>query len=179
MKKFIKFTFLIIIYLSFSIGIANSQSFWVEFIDSDGDGLIKLNLKVDNYSSTTTYELGIAEPNTYDPSPLLSILPGSNNSTSISWNVTPGDSLTYDIYLTDGSNYYWTSQGTADGSVTSSGDYLTINWFKSDNPVVSVYWNCTSTGTFKIALVPLPSALWLLGSGVIALGLIRKKLLSC
>ena len=177
MKKIIKFIFLIIVYLSFLIGIANAQGFWVKFIDSDENGNIDFKIEINNYSSTT-YEVGIAKPNTYEPSPLLSVSPNSSNSTSISWDVASGGSLIYDIYLTDGSNYYWTSQDTAGYDITPSEDSLTINWFKSGQTVIMVCWNATS-GTFKITAVPIPSALWLLGSGVIALGLIRKKLLSC
>ena len=179
MKKVIGFLFLIIITFGFMIGVANAQRFWVRFIDSNGDGHIDFKIDIYNYSSTT-YKLGIARPDTYNPiPPLLPVAPGSN-STPVSWSVTSGGSLTYDICLTDGSNYYWTSQGSADGSVTPSGNYLSINWFSSNIPVLSVSYNSTSPGdTFEIVPVPLPPALWLLGSGVIALGLVRKKLLSC
>ena len=180
MKKIIKFIFLIIGYLSFLIGIANAQKFVVKFIDANKSGTIDFTVTAYN-SADQTYYTGVATTDhktIYDP--LLKICAGKDNSTNVSWEVSSGGSLIYDIYLTSDpdniNTYYWTSQGDAVGS--STGATLSIDWFSGNSKIAVFNFNFSSSGD-SFQIVPLPSALWLLGSGVIALGLIRKKLLSC
>jgi len=180
MKKIIKFIFLIIGYLSFSIGIANAQGFWVKFIDGNDPGSeVNFTLYASN-NEDQTYYIGVATTDhttIYDP--LLKICAGKDNSTNVSWEVGDKGFLIYDIYLTpnpDGDIYYWTSQGDAVGR--STGATLSIDWFSGNSKIAVFNFDFSSSGD-SFQIVPIPSALWLLGSGVIALGLIRKKLLSC
>lgn len=194
MNKILKSLFLIIISLGFLVGIANAQNyppFYVKFTDADENGRIEFNLTGFACSSCHISRIahtGVATTDhttIYDP--LLQIPPNGTNSTFVSWEVEPGESLIYDVYIyfansTYQSDYYWTSQGYAtsfeyDGNVT-------ISWILF-HPY-SFYEHANMTETFKptsgdniqITGVPLPSALWFLGSGAIALGLIRKKLLT-
>jgi len=177
MKKSIKFLFLIIICLGFMFGIANAQKFWVKFIDGDGDGEINFKLNATNSDTQTTYYTGVASIDDHnDYTQLLAIPPNTKKiKRDFTWFVTPGGSKVYDIYLTsDNSTFYWTSQGYAE--VESNGKKIVIYW--KNFPVTEIF-KPKERDDIQITAVPIPSALWLLGSGVIALGLIRKKLLSC
>lgn len=177
MKKIIKFIFLIIVYLSFLIGIANAQKFWVKFIDGNDDGKIIFSLYAAS-NETQAYYTGIAPyDNTDKRIELLQIPAGSNNSTNVSWEVGDKGFLIYDIYLTPNHNiFYWTSQGNAVGS--STGGSVTIDWFNGSGIKIYEFYFSFSGDRGEIVPVPLPSALWLLGSSLITLGLIRKKLLT-
>jgi len=173
MKKIIKFIFLIIVYLSFSIEIANAQGFWVKFIDVDGDEEVTFSLFAAN-NENQDYYTGIApRDDLNNRTELLQIPAGGSNSTS--FKVAPG---IYDVYLTpDYTTFYWTSQGDAEGSSTSN--TVTIDWGNGSGIKICNFYFSFEGDKGELVAVPIPSALWLLGSGVIALGLIRKKLLSC
>ena len=172
MNKILKSIFLIIIYLSFLIGIANAQGFWVKFNDADGSGSINFVITGINLTNQI-YFIGIE--NSTSKETILAI-PGNGCSfASKSLPVITNGSLIYDVYLTDNVNYYYTSQGYATGDVNYN-NYLSINWSISN---ISVSVSFFLKGDTAELIVPLPSALWLLGSGVIVLGLIRKKLLIC
>ncbi|MCU4137995.1 MAG: hypothetical protein MW689_001566 [Thermodesulfobacteria bacterium] len=205
MNKILKSIFLIIISLGFLVGIVNAQNyppFYVKFTDADRNGKIEFNLtglacggchdgRIAHTGVATTDHTTI-----YDP--LLQIPQGENststgfNSTFVSWEVEPGESLIYDVYIyftftnsTYQSDYYWTSQGYAtsfeyDGNVTISWIlYHPYSFYKYAN--MTEIFEPTSGDdiqTIQTTAVPIPSALWLLGSGAITLGLIRKKLLT-
>ena len=173
MKKIIKFIFLIIVYLSFSIEIANAQGFWVKFIDVDGDEEVTFSLFAAN-NENQDYYTGIApRDDLNNRTELLKIPAGSSKSTS--FTIAPG---IYDVYLTpDYTTFYWTSQGDAEGSSTSN--TVTIDWGNGSGIKICNFYFSFEGDKGELVAVPIPSALWLLGSGVIALGLIRKKLLSC
>jgi len=200
MIKILKSIFLIIISLSFWVGIANAQNyppFYVKFTDADRNGKIEFNLtglacggchigRIAHTGVATTNHTTI-----YDP--LLQIPAGSSNSTSVSWEVDPGKSLIYDVYIyftqpCDGgicySDYYWTSQGNTisfeyNGSVTISWIlFHPYTFYESANETLAEIFEPISGDDIQTAGVPIPSALWLLGSGAITLGLIRKKLLT-
>ena len=165
----------IIIYLSFSIKIANAQGFWVKFIDSDENGKINFTIFAHN-EEDQIYYIGLAgADHTVIYGPLLQIPAGGSNSISVSWS----GRFLIDIYLTlNPSNintYFWTSQGYAIGN--STGATLSIDWFSGSGiHVVNYYFSFSDN--FEIVAVPIPSALWFLGSGIITLSLIRKRLLS-
>ena len=197
MKKIIKFIFLVTIYLSFSIGIANAQGFWVKFTDSNENGIIHFGINSENYEDQV-YWIGVAtidHKTIYDP--LLQLDSAEpyavgENSIIVSWSVNLGESLIYDIYLTPDPNninaYYWTSQGDAFGKEGVVSEVY-IYWGET---TASWEWNI-KTKWFGVlesfgvvddlqivpasipSTVPIPSTLWLLGSGAIALGLMRKK----
>jgi len=178
MKKIIKFIFLITVYLSFLIGIANAQLFWVKFIDSDESGSIDFTVTAYNYADQTYYT-GVATIDHGNYSDPLQIPANGFTSTSVCWEVDSGGFLIYDIYLTpdpNGEIYYWTSKGDAVGS--STGYTLSIDWLNGKSNIPVFTFAFSTTDTFQITAVPIPSALWLFGSGTITLGLIRKKLLS-
>jgi len=199
MIKILKSIFLIIISLSFWVEIANAQNyppFYVKFTDADRNGKIEFNLtglacggchvgKIAHTGVATTDHTTI-----YDP--LLQIPAGSSNSTFVSWNVDPGKSLIYDVYIyftnsTYQSDYYWTSQGNTisfeyNGSVTISWIlFHPYTFYESANETLTEIFepiNGDDIQTIQTTAIPIPSALWLLGSGAITLGLIRKKLLT-
>ena len=167
--------------MGFSIGIANAQGFYVKFIDSDNDGYIKFTAYISNDADQTYYTgIATADHNTYLNS--LQIPKGGFINTPVSWNLNPGEFYAiYDVYLTpdpdsDPESWYWTSQGDAEGS--STGATLSIDWFSGNSKIPVFNFALSTTDTFQITAVPVPSALWLLGSGVVALGLVRKKLIS-
>jgi len=173
MKKIIKFIFLIIGYLSFLIGIANAQGFWVKFIDDNNDGKVTFSLYAAS-NENQDYYTGIAPYNNTNNRTELLKIPANSNVVK-SFTISPG---IYDVYLTPNyTTFYWTSRGDAVGS--STGATLTIDWFSGSGISVFEFVFSLSGDTFQLTAVPLPSALWLFGSGLIALGLIYKKLLSC
>jgi len=194
MIKILKSIFLIIISLSFWVGIANAQNyppFYVKFTDADRNGKIEFNLtrlacggchvgRIAHTGVATTDHTRIDDP-------LLQIPAGSSNSTFVSWEVDPGESLIYDVYIyftQPGKNkiYYWTSQGNAI-SFEYNGN-VTISWILFhpytfyENASMTEIFKPTSGDNIQTTAIPIPSALWLLGSGTITLGLIRKKLLT-
>jgi len=178
MKKIVKFIFLITVYLSFLIGIANAQKFWVKFIDSDESGTIDFTVTAYNYADQTYYT-GVATIDHELYLEPLEIPAGGSSTDEGSWEVNPGGFLIYDIYLTpdpDSNIYYWTSKGDAVGS--STGYTLSIDWLNGESNIPVFTFAFSTTDTFQITAVPIPSALWLLGSGAITLGLIHKKLLT-
>ncbi len=174
MKKKIGCFLIAISAIIFIYGLANAQSFLLQFTDSNGDGNINFNIYALS-SSTQTYYTGFADPNTYKPFPAVLAIPaGTLNSTAISWSVPVGGSVTYDVYLTDGVNYYWTSQGAALGTIGTSA--VSIDWQSGLSGIPVKQFNVSSVGdTVTLVPVPIPSALFLLGTGIIALGLIRRK----
>jgi len=179
MNKILKFIFLIIIFWVFLVRIANAQGFspfYVKFIDANDNGFIDFRVTAHNNANQTYYTGVATTDHTRIDDPLLQIPAGKTNSTSVSWSVnTPGEFLIYDVYLTsDFNTYYWTSQG--DAFSESRGKRITIYW---KNKNITMWFVPTKRDDIQITAVPLPSALWLLGSGAITLGLIRKKLLTC
>ncbi len=185
MGKFIKSLFLVVIFIGLMSGIAKAQGFWVKITDANKDGLISFIAAAYN-NSTQVYYTGVADINHTSLNGTLLIPPASSgiagsNSTSLFWKVTPGNSLYFDIYLTDGSTYYWTSEGAAVGGTTGN-TTLTINWLAGSSNIPVYNFSFSFTGdTFAIVPVPLPSAFWLFASGLVILGgivSIRKKLLA-
>ena len=178
MGKVVKSLFLVAIFIGLMSGIAKAQGFWVKFTDANGDGYIDFYVTAYN-NSTQVYSTGVADINHTVFTQLLSIPAGSYSSASISWSVSKYGYYIYDIYLTDGSTYYWTSEGAANG--TSTSNTLTIDWLAGSSNIPVYNFNFSFSGdTFAIVPVPLPSAFWLFASGVAVLGflgLIRKKLL--
>ena len=178
MKKIIKFIFLIIVCLSFSIKIANAQGFWVKVIDTGENGAIDFTITAYNYADQDYY-IGFATPDHEMRDFLILRIPaGGSNSTPFAWGANQWGFLVFDIYLTpdpDSNIYYWTSKGDAVGS--STGYTLSIDWLNGESNIPVFTFAFSTTDTFQITAVPIPSALWLLGSGAITLGLIRKKLL--
>jgi len=182
MNKVLK-SFFIIISLVFWIGIANAQElpfpFYVKFTDANNNGTIDFTISAVSGEYSTTLYTGVATTDhttIYDP--LLQIPAEGGNFTSVSWEVEPGESLIYDVYLTpdpDNINaYYWTSQG--DAFLFEIEGMVGIHILWKDTGVLE--WFYSEEGDeIQGVPVPIPSALWLLGSGVITLGLIRKKLL--
>lgn len=187
MNKFLKFIFLIIIFLGFLVKIVNAQDFspfYVKFTDADKNGKIKFNLTAISCTSchtrNQTYYTGVAtidHKTVYGP--LLQIPAHGGNFTFISWKISSGESLIYDVYLTsDFNTYYWTSQGDVFGKSFDHFDHLNtiiIDWSKIGVNIAFIL--STLKDDIQIVPVPLPSTLWLLGSGTITLGLICKKLL--
>lgn len=157
--------------MSFLIGIANAQGFWVKFIDGDNDGVVNFSLYATS-NETQNYYTGIAPyDNTNNRTELLQI--PADSSSSISFEISPG---IYDIYLTsDNITFYWTSQGDAEGKSTSN--TVTIDWAKGCGIKIYNFYFSFSGDKGELVAVPLPSALWLLGSSVIVFSVIRKKLL--
>ena len=201
MIKILKSIFLIIISLGFLVGIANAQNyppFYVKFTDADRNGRIEFNLK--GFACSGCHDGRIAHTGVattdhttiYDP--LLQIPQNGNNSTFVSWEVDSGKSLIYDVYIyftqpCDGeicySDYYWTSQGNAtsfeyDGNVTISWMLFHPYTFYLGANMTEIFEPTSGDDiqTIQTTGVPIPSALWLFGSGAITLGLIRKKLLT-
>ncbi len=177
-KKIVKVLFLIITFIVSMCKIAKAQGFWIEFTDYSGNGSIDFTLSVSSTASQDYY-IGIADTDHSNLTQLLLIPAGGSNSTFLSWGVPPGGSLLYDIYLTpDNSTFYWTSEGDAVYKITGSGKKLYTYWLNGD---ITVGFDSTGIpgkkDAFAIVPVPLPSALWIFGSGIVALGLIRKKLL--
>jgi len=181
MGKFVKVLLLVIVTFGFMVGIVNAQSFWVKFIDANGDGSINFTATAYN-TATQSYSTGVADISHTIFIPLLQIPAGGSNSTTISWKVAPGGSLIYDIYLTpDKVTYYWTSKGDAVGSTT--GATLSIDWLSGSSNIPVYNFNFSSSGdAFQIVPVPIPSSLWLFASGMITLliiGFMRKRLSTC
>ena len=173
MKKSIRFLFLIIICLGFMFGIANAQGFYVKFIDDNNDGEVTFSLFAAN-DENQDYYTGIAPRDDLNNRTELLQIPAKSRVEK-SFTIAPG---IYDIYLTsDNSTFYWTSQGDAEGSSTSN--TVTIDWGNGSGIKICNFYFSFEGDKGELVAVPIPSALWLLGSGVIALGLIRKKLLSC
>jgi len=182
MNKILKSIFLIIISLGFLVGIVNAQElpfpFYVKFTDANENGTIDFTIYAINVRNQTLYT-GIATTDhttIYDP--LLQIPAGGDNSTSVSWEVEPGKSLIiYDVYLTPNpdniNTYYWTSKGDAFLCRFGGIIGILISWEDTD---VLESFSPQGDEIYGVR-VPIPSALWLLGSGAITLGLIRKKLL--
>jgi len=184
MNKILKSIFLIIISLGFLVGIVNAQElplpFYVKFTDADNNGTIDFIISAANEEYPTTLYTGVATTDhttIYDP--LLQIPAYSWNSTSVSWKVDSGESLIYDVYLTlnpeNINAYYWTSQGDAFLLEFEGMAGIFILW--KDTGVSEWFYSEEGDEICGVP-VPIPSALWLLGSGAITLGLIRKKLLS-
>ena len=182
MSKILKSIFLIIISLGFLVGIVNAQElpfpFYVKFTDANENGTIDFTIYAINVRNQTLYT-GIATTDhttIYDP--LLQIPAGGDNSTSVSWEVEPGKSLIYYVYLTPNpdniNTYYWTSKGDAFLCRFGGIIGILISWEDTD---VLESFSPQGDEIYGVR-VPIPSALWLLGSGAITLGLIRKKLLS-
>ena len=188
MNKLLKSIFLIIIFLGFLVEIVNAQGFspfYVKFTDADENGKIEFNLTAISctfcHTRNQTYYIGVAtidHKTIYDP--LLQIPAHGGNFTFISWKVSSGESLIYDVYLTsDFDTYYWTSRGDAFGKRFNYLNTIIIDWSKIGVNVKIAFTHLALRDDIQITAVPIPSALWLLGSGVITLGLIRKKLLTC
>ncbi len=179
MGKVVKSLFLVAIFIGLMSGIAKAQGFWVKFTDSNGDGSIDFTISAVS-NAAQDYSTGVADINHTVSTPLLSIPAGSSSSASISWSVSKNGYYIYDIYLTDGSTYYWTSEGAAVGG-TIGNTTLTINWLAGSSNIPVYNFSFSFSGdTFAIVPVPLPSAFWLFSSGIIILGclvLIRKRLL--
>ena len=206
MNKILKSIFLIIISLGFLVGIANAQNyppFYVKFTDADRNGKIEFYLKgrsiyngpplppdscIACHGGHPIYT-GVAttDHNTISD-PLLKIPlsyenPTASNSTFVSWEVDPGESLIYDIYLDIYSiesnihGYRWTS-----GEYVATSSYnggISISWiYVFYHGYVEETFEPTRGDNIQSIPVPIPSALWLLGSGAITLGLIHKKLLT-
>jgi len=89
------------------------------------------------------------------------------------------------MYIYNGTNYFWTSLGTANGYANSTpyGSYLQLNWLPSGIPVFGVISNSTSPGdAFKVVPVPLSSSMWFLIGGLTLIGILgitRKKIGIC
>ncbi|MCU4137994.1 MAG: hypothetical protein MW689_001565 [Thermodesulfobacteria bacterium] len=183
MNKILKSIFLIIISLGFLVGIANAQElpfpFYVKFTDANENGSIDFTIYAINEGNQTLYTGVATTDHTTIYDPLLQIPAGSDNSTSVSWKVDSGESLIYDVYLTPNPEninaYYWTSQG--DAFLLEFEDMVGIYISWKDTGVPELLYSEEGDDIYGVP-VPIPSALWLLGSGAITLGLIRKKLLS-
>ena len=176
MKKIIKFIFLIIVCLSFSIKIANAQGFWVKVIDTGENGAIDFTVTAYNYADQDYY-IGFATPDHEMRDFLILRIPaGGSNSTPFAWGANQWGFLVFDIYLTldpDSNIYYWTSKGDAFLCRFGGIIGILISWEDTD---VLESFSPQGDEIYGVR-VPIPSALWLLGSGAITLGLIRKKLL--
>jgi len=180
MNKLLKSIFLITIFLGFLVEIVNAQGFspfYVKFTDANDNGSIYFKLDAENTDDQITYYTGVAPIDDHDNyTQLLAIPPNTKKiKEDFTWSVTPGGSKVYDIYLTlDNNTFYWTSQGYAE--VENKGKKIKIYW-KNFHVIETL--KPKGKDNIQLTAVPIPSALWLLGSGVITLGLIRKKLLTC
>ncbi len=177
MGRVIRSLFLIAIFIGLMVGTAKAQSFVVKFIDSDNSGSIDFKVFGLSGVSSSDYYTGAVEINSSISSSSLLIPAANSTSTFVSWDVPPGKSLLCNIYLTDGTNRYWTSQGEAVGTTKLQDHLLIIGWLDGNNKLPVFEFGFSKSDTFAIvSAVPIPSALWLLGPGAVALGLIRKKI---
>ncbi len=167
MKKKIGCFLIAISAIIFIYGLANAQSFLLQLTDANGDGSINFTVLGVNPTSVTI-DTGLATPDHTTIYPPLTIPAFGTNATSVSIPVTAGGSVTYDVYLTDGVNYLWTSQAAALGSTT--GGSFVVEW-----ELPAYNWGVSFTDKFNIVAVPIPPALLLLGSGIVALGVLRRR----
>jgi len=188
MLRTLKFLVLTVFCIGLMLGMANAQGFLVKFIDANGDGQINFVVNAFSFASQNYY-LGVGTPNTYTSSSQLLTIPAATynpttgvltpgyNAANVSWT---GTSLLYDVYLSDGAKYYWTSLGTASGA--STGSSLTIEWFSASAIPVFTYSISTTGDAFQVVPVPISSSIWLMGFGllgILAFCVVRRRLVTC
>ena len=186
MLRALKFLVLTVFCIGLMLGMANAQGFLVKFIDANGDGQINFVVNAFSFASQNYY-LGVGTPNTYTSSSQLLTIPAATytttgalipgySTTNVSWI---GTSLLWDVYLSDGAKYYWTSLGTASGA--SAGPSLSIEWFSASVIPVFTYF-ISSTDAFQVVPVPISSSIWLMGFGllgILAFCVVRRRLVTC
>ena len=157
------------VFVLFLVGAARSWAspFYVKFVDGTNDNKVSFSMKIMVFNSDQ-YEVGIASMNRLNKISILSF-----NST-VSKSVSSG---IYDFYLYNETKnrWWWTGSGDAGGSITMDGNILTISW--NNEPVVQIGYTFNGDFWERVAApVPLPGAAWLLGFGLVAAGIARKRL---
>ncbi len=172
MKKLI-----MIIIVIFIISCAEAWSAYLQMIDGDGDNQVTIDM-ISNYSQPPYYiEMGVAPKD--DPDNKTALVTG--NWAVVNQVFEPG---VYDVYLYDGTNYYWFSD-YGQGVVFSleltplyGEEVASLVWDIPNLPIdyasFIIYFE-KGVPYDKLALVPIPPAILLFGSGVFALGLLRRQ----
>ena len=128
------------------LGNTDNQTYWMEIMSAD--------------HSETKWEASVS----------------ANSSSYLNSSVEPG---IYDIFVAwdnDGNGtpdtYVWTSEGGAGYSISNDGQQLFISW----SGLNFSQYQISFTDKFAISPFPLPGVVWLLGSGLLGVGIIKKKL---
>ncbi len=167
--KYVTITLLFLAWGSLSF----AASTYLDLIDTNNNGVVPLTISSINYTGSTYY-FSITSPDhsiyystqTLSPATYIGsgsvIIPSYTNSVI---SLSPG---LYDISLTDTTNTWYLSQGDSSYSITWNNKLLINNWntIKVSN---SLY---TSD---KLAVTPLPPTVWLFGTGLTILLLIKNK----